>query len=76
MNTSPEQEQAPPAANTSYTPYLRQGFMALFLLVVVVGGWASWFKIKGAVIASGVIVVEGKPKTLRHCRRNFGAKRR
>ncbi len=58
--------QAAPANNTSYTPFLRQGFMALFLLVVVVGGWAAWFKIKGAVIAPGVIVVEGKPKTLQH----------
>jgi len=52
--------------NTSYTPYLRQGFIALFLLVVVIGGWAALFEIKGAVIASGVIAVEGKPKTLQH----------
>jgi len=50
----------------TYTKYLRQGFMALFLLVVCLGGWASIFKIKGAVIASGVIMVEGKPKTLQH----------
>jgi len=40
--------------------------MALFVLVVCIGGWSAMFKIKGAVIASGVIVVEGEPKTLQH----------
>ena len=50
----------------AYTKYLRQGFMALFVLVVCIGGWSAMFKIKGAVIASGVIVVEGEPKTLQH----------
>lgn len=54
----------PPAE--AYAKYLRQGFIALFILVVCMGGWASVFKIKGAVIASGVIMVEGKPKTLQH----------
>lgn len=49
-----------------YSKYLRQGFIALFVLVVVMGGWASIFKIKGAVIANGVIMVEGKPKTIQH----------
>ena len=57
-----EQGERAPA----YRPYLRQGFIALFLLVVCLGGWAAVFKIKGAVIASGVIMVEGKPKTLQH----------
>ncbi len=52
-------------ANTDYKRYLWQGFAALFLLVVCLGGW-SFAKIKGAVIASGVIVVDGKPKTLQH----------
>ncbi len=50
----------------SYSAYLRQGFIALFVLVVCLGGWAAIFKIKGAVIASGVVMVEGKPKTLQH----------
>jgi len=50
----------------AYTKYLRQGFIALFVLVVCLGGWAAIFKIKGAVIASGVIVVEGEAKTLQH----------
>ena len=50
----------------AYTKYLRQGLMALFVLVVCIGGWSAMFKIKGAVIASGVIVVEGEPKTLQH----------
>jgi membrane fusion protein, type I secretion system len=50
----------------AYTKYLRQGFIALFILVVCLGGWAAIFKIKGAVIASGVVVVEGEAKTLQH----------
>lgn len=50
----------------AYTKYLRQGFIALFVLVVCLGGWAAIFKIKGAVIASGIVVVEGEAKTLQH----------
>ncbi len=50
----------------SYTPYIRQGLIGIFLLVFVLGGWAAMFKIKGAVIAPGQIVVEGKPKTIQH----------
>ena len=52
--------------NTSYRPYLVQGFIALFLLVFGIGGWAMLAPIKGAVIAAGVLVVEGEPKTLQH----------
>ncbi|PHR59986.1 MAG: hemolysin secretion protein D [Robiginitomaculum sp.] len=49
-----------------YGKYLRNGFIALFLLVVCFGGWAALVPIKGAVIASGIIVVEGNTKTLQH----------
>ena len=55
----------PKPAGASYGRYLKQGFIALFVLVVCLGGW-SFAKIQGAVIASGVIVVDGKPKTLQH----------
>ncbi len=64
MNTQLSSEN--PKPQEAYNKYLRQGFIALFVLVVCLGGWASIFKIKGAVIASGVIMVEGKPKTLQH----------
>ncbi len=52
--------------DTGYGKYLKQGFAALFVLVVCIGGWATFASIQGAVIASGVIVVEGKVKTLQH----------
>ena len=69
MNVPPmnmDTGKAEPKQQEAYAKYLRQGFIALFLLVVCLGGWAATFKIKGAVIASGVIMVEGKPKTLQH----------
>jgi len=49
-----------------YDKHLKIGFIGIFLLVVVIGGWSAFSKIKGAVIAPGVVVVEGKPKTLQH----------
>lgn len=52
--------------DTSYKKYLFQGYLWLILLVVVLGGWSAIAKIKGAVIASGRIIVESKPKTLQH----------
>jgi len=58
-----------PEAEKSHDPfrkYLWQGFAALFLLVVVMGGWASLAKINGAIIAPGTVIVESKPKTLQH----------
>jgi len=42
------------------------GFIAIVLLIGVGLIWGSLAKIKGAVIAPGVVVVEGKPKTLQH----------
>ena len=51
---------------TSYRPYLIQGLICVAVLVFGVFGWGYFAKINGAVIASGVIVVEGKSKTLQH----------
>ncbi len=50
----------------STSPYIKQGLIGAFILFVIMGGWAAVFKIKGAVIAPGQVVVEGKPKTLQH----------
>lgn len=36
------------------------------LLVVGAGGWSAWASISSAVIAPGIIAVEGKPKTIQH----------
>jgi len=49
-----------------YDRFLWMGFIAIFLLIGIGLVWGSLAKIKGAVIAPGVVVVEGKPKTLQH----------
>lgn len=53
-------------AKEPYDKFLRMGFIGIFLLVGIGLVWGSLAKIKGAVIAPGVVVVEGKPKTLQH----------
>ncbi len=49
-----------------YDRFLMMGFIAIAFLVGIGLIWGSLAKIKGAVIAPGVVVVEGKPKTLQH----------
>jgi HlyD family secretion protein len=49
-----------------YDRFLMMGFIAIALLIGIGLIWGSFAKIKGAVIAPGVVVVEGKPKTLQH----------
>jgi len=53
-------------AKEPYDRFLWMGFIAIFLLIGIGLVWGSLAKIKGAVIAPGVVVVEGKPKTLQH----------
>lgn len=50
----------------SLNKYLRFSYGSLFLLVVVFGGWTVLAKIQGAVIATGQVAVEGKPKIVQH----------
>jgi len=49
-----------------YDRFLRMGFIAIFFLIGIGLVWGSLAKIKGAVIAPGIVVVEGKPKILQH----------
>jgi len=53
-------------AKEPYDRFLMMGFIAIVFLLGVGLVWGSLAKIKGAVIAPGVVVVEGKPKTLQH----------
>ena len=50
----------------SLNKYLRISYVSLFSLVVVFGGWTILAKIQGAVIATGQVAVEGKPKIVQH----------
>lgn len=53
-------------AKEPYDKFLRMGFIGIFFLLGIGLVWGSLAQIKGAVIAPGVVVVEGKPKTLQH----------
>lgn len=50
----------------SLNKYLRYSYLSVFLLAFVFGGWTIFAQIQGAVIASGQIAVEGKPKIIQH----------
>ncbi len=50
----------------SLNKYLRFSYISLFLLVFIIGGWMFFAKIQGAVIATGQVAVEGKPKIVQH----------
>ncbi len=58
--SAPEKKKKEP-----YDRYLLIGYLSIAALVLMTIIW-SLAPIKGAVIASGVVVVEGKPKTLQH----------
>ena len=46
--------------------YLVLGFVATFLLLGGVGGWAATTEVSGAVIASGKLVVDSNVKKVQH----------
>ena len=49
-----------------HSRYILTGFMTVAFLVLGLGGWSVLASISGAVIATGVVIVEGKPKTIQH----------
>ncbi|PBB23503.1 hemolysin secretion protein D [Mesorhizobium sp. WSM4312] len=53
-------------SHQSIRHYMRLGLIAVALLVGGVGGWASLTRISGAVIASGVLVVDSHVKDVQH----------
>lgn len=46
--------------------YVLTGLIAVATLVLGLGGWSVLASISGAVIATGVVIVEGQPKTIQH----------
>ncbi len=50
----------------SLNKYLRYSYSSVFLLAVIFGGWTFFAQIQGAVIATGQVAVEGKPKIIQH----------
>jgi len=60
--TSVSEERAKQAVSKS----LRLGLAAVMLLIGCLGGWAAVANISGAVIATGIVVVESSVKTVQH----------
>ena len=50
----------------SLNKYLRYSYGSVFLLAFIFGGWTFFAQIQGAVIASGQVAVDGKPKIIQH----------
>jgi HlyD family secretion protein len=66
MNLELAPKPASAAQPDSYRSYLRWGMLTIAALVIGVFGWAMMAKINGAVLASGLVEVQGKPKTVQH----------
>ena len=61
----PQNSLEAPQSNP-YDRFLKVGGVVVVVLVIGLGGWASFASIAGAVIAQGVVGVDGKPKTVQH----------
>lgn len=63
---------APPARPTgggfdwSFRPFVVVGYVTLAILVLGLGGWGATVKIGGAVIANGMVEVEGNRQVVQH----------
>lgn len=55
-----------PTNKVPFDNYLKMGFFLIFSLVIGFATWSFLAPIQGAIIATGSVVVEGKPKTLQH----------
>lgn len=55
-----------PDLKTGFKLPARIGIVATLLLLLGLAFWAHYIKISGAVIASGSVVVSGKPKSVQH----------
>ena len=72
INPEPEMVSVDPGkpfesgVKTSSRNAVTGGMLLLFALFVVGGGWMYFANLSGAVIASGMVAVQGKPKTIQH----------
>lgn len=55
-----------PSIKTSSRPIIIAGLTLIVILFVMGGAWATFTNLSGAVIATGQVVVLGKPKTVQH----------
>ena len=63
VNDNAKQKASP---NTNYGRPMLVGWLALIVLVGGSTAWAAMSKISGAIVATGSVVVQGKPKSVQH----------
>ncbi len=58
--------QSPPILNTNPTRYIIAGLVVILIFFGGLTAWSMYFPFQGAVIASGVVKVEGERKVVQH----------
>lgn len=56
----------PDDTDESFRPIIRQGLAVILLFFGVLGGWAVFGKISGAVVVPGTIIIDTERKTVQH----------
>ena len=49
-----------------FASIIRQGLLVLFLFFGVLGSWAVFGKISGAVVVPGTVIIDTERKTVQH----------
>ncbi len=55
-----------PIASGDHRPWVWAGYGTIFLMFVVLGGWAAFARLDSAVMASGTVAVESNRKMIQH----------
>ena len=66
MTTAPQTKGTTRTRKPTPRPYVIAGFVVIFLMFGVLGGWAATARIASAVIASGTVSLEGNRKVVQH----------
>jgi len=66
MNIANDNQQQNALPNMNYKKPMLIAWLAMILLIGGSTAWAALFNITGAIIATGSVVVQGKPKSIQH----------
>ena len=56
----------PPPLRANAGPWIQFGLIVFLVIFVLLGGWAATASISGAVIAQGLVAIDGKRKPIQH----------
>lgn len=56
----------PDGPDEGFRPIIRQGLVVILLFFGILGGWAVFGKISGAVVVPGTIIIDTERKTVQH----------